>query len=40
MTERPAALENFIFELLGVLDVESGLKPSKRDLTSDYEQSL
>ena len=24
------------FELLRVLDVESGLKPSKRDLTSDY----
>src|SRR5271166_2251998 len=28
-------LENLIFELLGVLDVESGLKPSKRGLTSD-----
>jgi hypothetical protein len=36
MTQRPAVLENFIFELLGVLEVESGLRPSKRDLTSDY----
>jgi hypothetical protein len=36
MAQRPAELENFIFEFLGVLDVESGLKPSKRGrLTSD-----
>jgi hypothetical protein len=35
MAQRPAILENFIFVLLGVLDVESGLKPSKRGLTSD-----
>jgi hypothetical protein len=35
MAQRPAVLENLIFVLLGVLDVESGLKPSKRGLTSD-----
>jgi hypothetical protein len=29
-------LEHLIFELLGVLEVESGLEPSKRGLTSDY----
>jgi hypothetical protein len=34
MAQRPAELENLIFELLSVLDVESGLKPSKRGLTS------
>jgi len=36
MAQRPAVLENFVFELLGVLQVESGLEPSKRGLTSDY----
>ena len=36
MAQRPAELENLIFELLGVLNVESGLEPSKRGLTSDY----
>jgi hypothetical protein len=36
MAQRPAVLENLVFEFLGVLDVESGLKPSKRGLTSDY----
>src|ERR1700738_5655577 len=35
MVQRPAVLENFIFELLGVLDVESSLKPSTLGLTSD-----
>jgi len=35
MAQRPAVLENLIFELLGVLDVEGGLKPSKPGLTSD-----
>jgi hypothetical protein len=35
MAQRPAVLENLIFESFGVLDVESGLKPSKRGLTSD-----
>jgi len=34
MAQRPAVLENLIFELLGVLDVESGFKPSKRGSTS------
>jgi hypothetical protein len=36
MAQRPAVLENPVFELLGVLEVESGLEPSKRGLTSDY----
>ena len=36
MAQRPPELENLIFELLGVLEVESGLEPSKRGLTSDY----
>jgi hypothetical protein len=36
MAQRPAVLENLIFELLGVLEVESGLEPGKRGLTSDY----
>ena len=36
MAQRPAVLENLIFELLGVLEVESGLEPSKRGLASDY----
>ena len=31
----PAVLEYLIFVLLGVLDVESSLKPTKRRLTSD-----
>src|SRR5271156_5009289 len=35
MAQRPAVLVNLIFVFLGVLDVESGLKPSKRGLTSD-----
>jgi hypothetical protein len=36
MAQRPAELENLIFELLGVLEVESGLEPSKGGLASDY----
>jgi hypothetical protein len=36
MAQRPAVLENLIFELIGVLEVESGLEPSKRGPTSDY----
>ena len=35
MAQRPAVLENLIFVFLGVLDVESGLKPSERGLPSD-----
>jgi hypothetical protein len=35
MAQRPAVLENFILKLIGVLEVESGLKPSTRGLTSD-----
>src|SRR5271165_4981847 len=35
MAQRPAVLENLIFVFLGVLEAESGLKPSKRGLTSD-----
>jgi hypothetical protein len=35
MAQRPTVLENLIFELLGILGVESGLKPSQRGLTSD-----
>ncbi len=35
MAHRPAVLENLVFELVGVLEVESGLKPSTRGLTSD-----
>src|SRR5271166_757679 len=35
MAQRPAVLEDLIFVFLGVLEVESGLKPSKRGLTSD-----
>ena len=35
MAQRPPVLVNLIFVLLGVLDVESGLKPSKRGLTSE-----
>src|SRR5260370_25621830 len=35
MAQRPPVLVNLIFVLLGGLDVESGLKPSKRGLTSD-----
>jgi hypothetical protein len=33
MAQRPPVLVNLFFVLLGVLDVESGLKPSKRGLT-------
>ena len=36
MAQGPAVLVNLIFVFLGVLDVESGLKPSKRGLTSDF----
>src|ERR1700730_15721977 len=35
MAQRPSVLKNLIFELLGVLDVQGGLKSSKRGLTSD-----
>ena len=35
MAQRPAKLENLIFVFLGVLGVESGLKPRNRGLTSD-----
>ena len=35
MAQRRPLLVNLIFVLLGGLDVESGLKPSKRGLTSD-----
>src|SRR5580692_2874760 len=35
MAQRPAVLVHLIFVLLRVLEVESGLKPSKRGLTSD-----
>ena len=35
MAQRPAVLDT-LFSLLGVLEVESGLKPSKRGLTSDF----
>jgi hypothetical protein len=35
MAQRPAVLVNLIFVFFGVLDVESGLKLSKRGLTSD-----
>jgi hypothetical protein len=34
--KRPAVLENLIFELIGVLEVESGLEPSKRGLARDF----
>src|SRR5271165_7679654 len=34
MAQRPAVLVNLIFVFLGVLDVEGGLKPSKRGLPS------
>jgi hypothetical protein len=36
MAQRPAVLVHLIFVLLGVLEVESGLKPSERGLTSDF----
>jgi hypothetical protein len=36
MAKRPAVLENLIFELIGVLEVESGLEPSKRGLARDF----
>jgi hypothetical protein len=32
----PSGTGHLIFVLLGVLEVESGLKPSKRGLTSDF----
>jgi hypothetical protein len=34
--KRQAVLENLIFELIGVLEVESGLEPSKRGLARDF----
>jgi hypothetical protein len=38
--KRPAVLENLIFELIGVLEVESGLEPSKRGLARDFPFNL
>jgi hypothetical protein len=40
MAKRPAVLENLIFELIGVLEVESGLEPSKRGLARDFPFNL
>jgi hypothetical protein len=38
--KRPAVPENLIFELIGVLEVESGLEPSKRGLARDFPFNL
>jgi hypothetical protein len=36
MAQRPTVLVHLIFGLLGVLNVESGLKSSDRDITSEF----
>jgi hypothetical protein len=33
MAQRPPVLEHLILDLIGVLRIQSGLKPSKRSLT-------
>ena len=40
MARRPAVLVHLIFGLLGVLGVESDLKPSNRGLTWDFCQEI